>query len=70
MPLDIGLGYPWFKENYGIYAIAAVIHDKAAIPVLLSFRGRSAVLLIPNEFGPHPDRNMVIDAYKQEKGIS
>ena len=52
-----------------IDAIATVIHDGAGIPVLLTFRGRSAVLNIPNGFGPHPDRDLVIAAYKEAKGI-
>ena len=50
-------------------ALETAIHDGSAIPVLLSYRGRSAVLVIPNEFGPHPDRDLVIAAYKDAKGI-
>ena len=57
------------NRQQSIDAIATIIHDSAGIPVLLSYRGRSAVLVIPNEFGPHPDRDFVIDGYKEEKGI-
>lgn len=57
------------NRQQSIDALATVLLNRDGIPVFLSYRGRSAVLIIPNEFGPHPDRDLVIEAYKEEKGI-
>ena len=58
------------SRQQSIDAIATVNHDGDGIPVLLSYRGRRAVLVIDNEDGPHPDRKMVIDLYKEIKGFA
>ena len=52
-----------------IMAIARVYREGTGIPVLLSYKRRSAVMVLEGKDSLHPDYAAIVAAYKQAKGI-